>query len=261
MSNIIFCFTGTGNSLAVARDIAGKLGDTKVVSIAEAMSENNVDLPYDRIGFVFPVYYSSVPAIVKRFIAKLSFDKSQYIFGVVTFGGSQGMTFSQLDQRIAERGGILGAGFGVRMPGNYIVKYGAFPPAIQRVLFKREKKRVNDISMMIRERGSARIPKGCLSSWLTAGFVNKILANFSSMAGNYHSTDKCNGCGTCERVCPVGNIHLEGRKPNWGNSCELCVACIQWCPRQAIEYADITTKRKRYQHPEVGAADLFSKSE
>jgi hypothetical protein len=54
MGNIIFCFSGTGNSLAVARDIAERLGDTKIILIADAMKEEHIDLPYERVGFVCP---------------------------------------------------------------------------------------------------------------------------------------------------------------------------------------------------------------
>lgn len=260
MSNIIFYFTGTGNSLAVARDIADKIGDTKVVSIAEVMKENDVELSYERIGFVFPVYFASVPAIVKRFIAKLSFNKSQYIFGVATFGGSPGMALTQLDKLIAKHDGFLNAGFWVQMPGNYIIKYGAFPHVVQRVLLKREKKRVKGISIIVKGRNSTRIPKGDILSRLSTSSVNKILANFGSMAGNFHTTEKCNGCRTCERVCPVGNINMIDMRPKWGNSCEQCVACIQWCPMKAIEYADKTTNRKHYQNPEIRISDILSNS-
>lgn len=257
MSNIIFYFTGTGNSLTVARDIANRIGDTKVVSIAEAIKEDNVDLPYERVGFVFPVYYSSIPAIVRRFIAKLSFDKSQYIFGIVTFGGTHGLAFSQLSQLIAERGGLLNSNFGIPMPGNYIVKYGAFPLAMQRRLLKKGKERAGSISIKVKEKESTRLLKGDLVSSLIIGYVNKMVAGVSGMAGNYHTTEKCNGCGTCERVCPVSNIEMTDKRPRWGNACEQCVACIQWCPMQAIEYADRTSNRKRYQNPEVRVSDLF----
>ena len=61
MSNIVYYFSGTGNSLAVARDLAHKLGETRIVSVADAIKESAVELPYERIGFVFPVYYVSVP--------------------------------------------------------------------------------------------------------------------------------------------------------------------------------------------------------
>lgn len=82
--------------------------------------------------------------------------------------------------------------------------------------------------------------------------------NFYEMVKNYHVTEKCNGCGTCERICPVGNIKMVDMKPRWGNTCEQCVACIQWCPAKAIEYADKTAKRRQYRHPEVKISDLLS---
>lgn len=41
---LIFCFSGMGNSLAVAQDIAETFGDTKIVLIADAMKEERIDL-------------------------------------------------------------------------------------------------------------------------------------------------------------------------------------------------------------------------
>ena len=109
------------------------------------VKEDNIDLTYERIGFVFPVYYSRVPATVKRFIKKLNFNKSQYVFGVITFGGTYGKIFSELNHDVTLRGGALSAGFPVHMPGNYILKYGAFPKVIQRILFSREGEKVTYI--------------------------------------------------------------------------------------------------------------------
>ncbi len=81
MENIIFCFSGTGNSLAVARDIAEILGDTKIVLIADAIKEEQVELPYERVGLVFPAYYmGNLPPIIERFVAKLDLSKQQYVF-------------------------------------------------------------------------------------------------------------------------------------------------------------------------------------
>lgn len=257
MSNIIFYFTGTGNSLTVARDIAEKLGDTKIVSITEAIKESHMDLAYERIGFVFPCYFASTPKIVKRFIEKLNFNRSQYIFGIITFGGAYGAALSRLGQYIAERGGHLDAGFSIRMPGNYINKYNAMPSGIQHKLFKGEKKKVNEISKAVKAKSSVRIPKGSIFVQLTQGSFDKAINSFDKMAENYHINERCSGCGTCERICPVGNIKMVDKKPNWGNTCEQCVACIQWCPAKAIEYADKTAKRSQYKHPEVKVSDLL----
>lgn len=44
MANIIFYFSGIGNSLVVTRDMVDKLRDTKIVSIANAIKESHIDL-------------------------------------------------------------------------------------------------------------------------------------------------------------------------------------------------------------------------
>jgi ferredoxin len=257
MKNVIFYFTATGNSLAIARSIADKIGETELVSIPKAIKEGTIDLNYERIGFVFPVFYSLVPSIVKRFISKLSFSKSQYIFGVATLGGSYGMTFTDLSECVAGSGGVLKAAFPVPMPGNYIVKYSAFPEFLQKLYLKRAKKKVFKISELIRKKATPSIPKG---SWLLRCFANssrKTISNFGRMAENFYTTEKCNGCGTCAHVCPTGNISIKDKKPEWGSACEVCVACIQWCPVKAIDYGQKTQKRRQYRHPEIKLSDIL----
>ncbi len=258
-NNIIFYFTGTGNSLAIARDIASSLGDAQLISISEALKNEPFDLTGKKVGFVFPSYYACVPSIVRRFISGADLSGAKYLFGIVSFGGSYGMTLAQLSQAIAESGGVLNAGFSVHMPGNYIDKYGAWPLAIQRIFLNSKAKKVEKIVLVIKANGFTRIPKG---SFIQRSFEekdHKILNGFGDAAKNYHTNDNCTGCGVCEKICPVNNIKLVDARPVWGNSCEHCVACIQWCPQKAIEYADKTAKRTRYHNPGVSLSDFMSK--
>jgi epoxyqueuosine reductase QueG len=53
------------------------------------------------------------------------------------------------------------------------------------------------------------------------------------------------------------NIKMENKQPNWGNQFEQCMACIQWCPAQAIRYGNKTGKRKRYHNPEIIISDMI----
>jgi MinD superfamily P-loop ATPase len=62
---------------------------------------------------------------------------------------------------------------------------------------------------------------------------------------------KCNACGICKTICPCGNIELAAGKPAWRHHCEQCMACIQWCPQEAIQFGKKTPGYKRYRHPEV----------
>jgi len=199
----------------------------------------------------------SVPPIIKRFIAKLNFDKSQYIFGIITCGGFCGTAFNHLARYIEDGGGLLGAYFPILMPGNNINLYNAWPSVIQRLLIKRAKKRTAKISEIIKTKSSIRIPKGNIFLRQSKAHINKI-ENYDKFAKDYHVTEKCIGCGICEQICPVDNIKIVDKKPKWSDTCERCAACIQWCPTKAIEFADKTSTRRQYRHPEVKISDLLS---
>ena len=70
MKNTIFYYTGTGNSLWVARTLAEALGDTELVSIADwGVEKKTIDS--DVIGFVFPVHMWGVPGRIIKFINEI----------------------------------------------------------------------------------------------------------------------------------------------------------------------------------------------
>ena len=45
---------------------------------------------------------------------------------------------------------------------------------------------------------------------------------------------KCIGCGTCEKLCPMGNIAVKNGIAVSGDKCTMCYRCISKCPKQAI---------------------------
>jgi flavodoxin len=53
MENIVFYFSGTGNSLKVAKTLAKELGNCEIVSMGKT-EKFNVTNQYDTIGFVHP---------------------------------------------------------------------------------------------------------------------------------------------------------------------------------------------------------------
>jgi Fe-S-cluster-containing hydrogenase component 2 len=59
------------------------------------------------------------------------------------------------------------------------------------------------------------------------------------------------------RVCPVGNIRLVDGRPKWQHRCEQCLACLQWCPEQALQFGKHTARRERYHHPQISVKDLM----
>jgi NAD-dependent dihydropyrimidine dehydrogenase PreA subunit len=51
--------------------------------------------------------------------------------------------------------------------------------------------------------------------------------------------DKCTGCGTCDLICPLDVIYMDGEVPDirYPEECWHCGACRQDCPSEAIGYA------------------------
>ncbi len=257
MKNIVFCFSGTGNSLAVARNIAKQLGATEIVLIADAIKQGRVSLPYERVGFVFPVYFGgNLPPIVERFAGMIDLGKAGYVFAVTTATAMHGGSLEALAGIIAKVGGRLDAGFHVNMPGNYIAMYGAFPAPMQSFWLKRAKKKIPEIARCVKEKRTNRTGKE--STAVSKSLLDR-MSDYKKFAKDYRVTNKCTACQTCVKICPTRNITMVNGKPQFGENCERCVACIQWCPVKAIEYKDVTEKRKQYRNPEVKASDLFPK--
>ncbi|MBN1673737.1 MAG: hypothetical protein JXR37_22005 [Kiritimatiellae bacterium] len=49
----------------------------------------------------------------------------------------------------------------------------------------------------------------------------------------------------------------RNEKPSWLHRCEQCLACLHWCPQEAIQVGKKTVGRARYHHPDVRARDLM----
>lgn len=76
-------FSATGNSLVVARRLAGG-GD--LVSIPQLMKgQGQVRLADDVVGLVFPIYMFRLPRIVERFLERATVEAG-YVFMVGTYG-------------------------------------------------------------------------------------------------------------------------------------------------------------------------------
>jgi hypothetical protein len=68
METTIYYFTGTGNSLEVARDLGARLSAAKPLPIAAFRERAQVTPEGQIIGLVFPVYDWNAPAIVANFV-------------------------------------------------------------------------------------------------------------------------------------------------------------------------------------------------
>ena len=247
--NIIFYFTGTGNSLKAARDIAQTLGNCELVSMAKPYLLNGA---YGRIGFVYPNYYMGLPVAVKRFITNLDIgeNKGAYFFGVCTSGGATAGGLNAIASILAGKGGKLSYGINIKCFSNYVCLYQMSKKVEEKVAS--QARSVEQAAAEIQNNTVKKIPRDSWLAFLSGGFEKSVAARDK----NYNINDSCNGCGICVKVCPVDNIKMENGNPDFLHHCEQCVACIQWCPKQAVNYKNKTQNRRRYHHPDITVADM-----
>ena len=81
---MIFYFTGTGNSLYVAKEL-----DEEIISIPQVIKQERPEFVADSIGIVCPVYGNEMPGMVKEFLRRASLDIG-YLFVVLTYGAHHG---------------------------------------------------------------------------------------------------------------------------------------------------------------------------
>jgi ferredoxin len=247
--NRIFYFSGTGNSLQIAKDIADIVGDCKVTNLAK--TDFSEEFAEERIGFVFPVYFWGLPLIVGRFLEKIKIKKDAYLFAVADYGIWPGKAIEMADDILRRNGHFLSSGFLIHMPDNYIISYGARSEKQQKKCFEQEKKKVQKISDAVSAKKNLPFEKSrfVIDRMLTKPVYQSVSKKFATLDLKFDANQNCTGCGLCERICPADNIKLIDHKPSWNHHCESCLACIQYCPAEAINYDNKTQSRKRYRNP------------
>lgn len=256
MTTTIYVFSGTGNSLWAARSLAAKLPCARVESVVRA-SCASPRADSDSVGIVFPVHMWGLPPRVVELASRLEVPAGAYLFAVAVNAGQVARTLVQLRELLEERSLKLAAGESLVMPSNYIPWGGPGPKRKQEARFEQAREKLDALSARVARHEPGQIEVGPL--WQRLAFTAAYKATYphlGRMDRRFWTDERCNGCGTCARVCPAANVVLDSGKPHWQGRCEQCFACLQWCPRQAVQYGKKTPRYPRYHHPEVRVGDI-----
>jgi ferredoxin len=212
--------------------------------------DTTIPIGYDRIGFVYPVYFGGLPNLMANFIRSANFtaQSAKYYFAVATRGGFAGAPNAQVDTLLSQKGVHLDYGEKVWMNANFVAFYNMSNFVIRHSLkaySKRVTPVISDIQAMVKNDNSQ--PNKSREEAYA-----KAIRSVHEKDLDYNVSDACVSCGICQKVCPAGNITLADGRPTFSHQCEYCMACIQHCPQKALNYKDKTQKRKRYTHPDIG---------
>lgn len=261
----IYYFSGSGNTLKLARDFAKELGETELISISDLdRSEEVVPVPAETIGIFFPVYCYGLPHIVRKFIKRIPdgcVPKDTYLYAVCCSSGMKGAAPAMIEDILAEKKIRMTAAFHIRMPFNYLPL--GNPPDEKRMekIFAKAAEKTKESVEKIKARKRTRPLRVFPFDTIGKFIASRAVAYLQNYDRYFWTDENCNGCGLCTKLCPNGNITIdENNRPKWHGHCELCMSCIQYCPRLALQFRDnLSLKRKRYHHPEILAEDIAGK--
>lgn len=248
---MVFYFTGTGNSLYVAKQL-----EEKPISIPQVMRQENMAFAAETIGVVAPVYGHEVPPMVKDFLKKASFQ-TKYFYMILTYGNRHGGA-AELAHQLCQECGIQAAYINiVLMVDNWLP---SFDMEEQKLLDKQVESQLSGILADVKSR----------RHWISPvteqdrSAHQEFLGRMSQMPPDAWQhllcvTESCIGCGICEKVCPSGSIHVvNGKAAHAPGCCQACLACIHACPHKAI-WLTIPEKnpQARYRNEHISLQEII----
>lgn len=246
---LVFFFTGTGNSLYVAKSLVADGGTA--LSIPQLLKEKDLNFEADEIGLVYPKY-REIPEIVKEFLTRAQF-KCDYFFGVITYGRHLRNDAQTLVDTMKEKKVTVAYVNGVKMADNRMQRF--------------------DMAQELKENDPAKIDAAIAAIVKDVDARKQFVItpdgeapvhrpharehHFVKASEMFEITDACIGCSICEYVCPRGCYSVENDHAKAQGMCEQCLACAQACPQLAIAPTEGDANPKaRYRNPNVSLREI-----
>ena len=244
---MILFFSGTGNSNYVAKRIADALGDA-LVNLNDRIKSGDTSSVEtgERVIIVTPTYAWRIPRVVRDWLRKTELRGAKQVWFVMTCGSEIGNANKYNRDLCAEKAISCMGTTQIVMPENYIAMFSAPHADKARQIVAQAEPSIDRAIAAIQRNQSFAPTRNNLYDRFMSGPVNPIFYKFFVKADAFAASGACIGCGQCAKRCPMNNVTLKDGKPVWGRNCTHCMACICYCPKEAIEYGKKSVGQPRY---------------
>ncbi|HPR24007.1 MAG TPA: EFR1 family ferrodoxin [Bacillota bacterium] len=240
---IIYYFSGTGNTEIVCgllmQALIKRNMEVSMISMEDVSFGASLDLltPSDMIGIASPIHGFGVPKIVSQKTKQIAAmaNRDQQVFLLLTgadmvkinhaAASAISNIFLKKDIKIFYERLIV-------MASNFMVGYNE---RFNRQLYEVSKEKTAHMAdeLLLGRKRELR-PSAFYRVIATATHKCESGPGASFFGNSIRSDDKCTGCMTCVKNCPVQNLKITNGKIRGGKDCLMCMRCFYICPEKAL---------------------------
>jgi flavodoxin/NAD-dependent dihydropyrimidine dehydrogenase PreA subunit len=222
----IFFFSGTGNTWWVTQQLTKAMNKEQFQANAfsiEQVTPPQVQKLIDEANIValgFPIYGSDAPLIMQEFIAALpQIKQPKPILVFVTQAAWSGDGAYFIRPEIEGKGYRIKWAVHFNMPNNISLDMGLFFNAFLGLFRAKPAKALKPIEKLVFRVSQNQPWIMGRSSFFSLGWIQRIpfRKGIHQWQSDIYQVDpgRCNACGRCERICPVGNITMVDGLPQF----------------------------------------------
>lgn len=249
MKVILYVFSGTGNTLAVA-GLYKKFLEQSDSGLTEKDEPVSVDIyrvsaksgkfpspdNYDLIGIGYPIHAFCAPEPIVKFCKAL--PKVEYKRTFIFKSSGEGLHINDCSSQkclkiLSKKGYDVVMERHIVMPYNMIYRH-KIEMARHMWIYAHALADLNCRELLKGKREKVKKPF-IEKMWVQPiGWIEQHFAHWHGTAFKVN-TKKCVHCNKCVNICPQNNIKLEDGKYTFGHNCVLCMGCSFGCPKDAIK--------------------------